>query len=53
MFTVKYLIEVHGKQWKHSRQVLEDEVEGCDVEKVKTEHDKFEEKELQNRQAPF
>jgi len=49
----KKLIEVHGKYWKHSREVLEDEVEGCDVEKVKTEHNEFEEEELQNHQAQF
>ena len=30
-----------------------DEVEGCDVEKVKTEHNEFEEEELQNHQAQF
>ena len=38
----KKLIEVHGKYWKHSREVLDYEVEGCDVEKVKTEHNEFE-----------
>jgi hypothetical protein len=32
---------------------LDDEVEGCDVEKVKTEHNEFEEEELQNHQAQF
>ena len=46
-------IKVLGKQWKHSREVLEDEVNGCDVDKVKTEHDMFEEEELHNCQAQF
>jgi hypothetical protein len=32
---------------------LEDEAKGCDVEKVKTECDEFEEEELQNHQAQF
>ncbi len=33
--------------WKHSREVLDYEVEGCDVENVKTEPDKeFEEEEF-------
>ena len=31
-----------------SKEALEDEVKGCDVEKVKIEHDEFEEVELQN-----
>ena len=30
-----------------------DEVESYDVEKVKTEHNEFEEEELQNHQAQF
>ena len=33
------------------KEALENHIEGCDVEKVKTEHDKFEEEELQNHQA--
>jgi hypothetical protein len=42
--------------WKSSFVVassLEDENKGCDVEKVKTEHDEFGEEELQNHQAQF
>ena len=32
---------------------MENEVEGCDVEKVKSEHDELEKKELQNHLALF
>ena len=31
-----HIIEVHGKQWKHFKETLEDEAEGCDDEQVKT-----------------
>jgi hypothetical protein len=42
------LIEDHRKQLKNSREALADEVEGCDVVKVKTEPDNFEKEELNN-----
>ena len=31
-----HIIEVHGKQWKHFKEALEDKDEGCDDEQVKT-----------------
>ena len=31
-----HIIEVHGKQWQHFKEALEDEAEGCDDEQVKT-----------------
>jgi hypothetical protein len=41
-----YLIEDHSKQLKNSREALANEVEGCDVVRVKTEPENFEEEEL-------
>ena len=38
--------KVHGKHQKRSREALEDQVEGCDVEKVKPEPLEFEDDEF-------
>ena len=35
---------IPGKSWR---------MKGCDVQQVKTEHDEFEEEELQNHQSQF
>ena len=50
-FTLKeplqcHVIEVHGKHWKHFREALEDQVEGCYGEQVKPEPEEFEEHEF-------
>ena len=50
-FTLKeslqsHLIEVNGKQWKHSRKASDDQVNGCDVEKVKLSRAEFAMEEL-------
>jgi hypothetical protein len=45
--------EDHSKQLKKSTEALADEVEGCDVDKFKTDPDDFEEEELKKDMKAF